>query len=95
MLFEVEPTTAVSHGDPIIWTFSGECYDLNKDGLYLASSHPHIDHDVTIAVTQIDFNMTSHQIENKPQQINSFKIMSLIIFLLIDSYGGYLPRLSE
>jgi len=43
-------TSASSHGDPIIWTFGGECYDLNKDGLYLASSHPHFDHDVYIGV---------------------------------------------
>jgi len=39
-----------SHGDPIIWTFNDECYDLNKDGLYLATSHPDFDHDVYIAV---------------------------------------------
>jgi len=42
--------TASSHGDPIIWTFKGECYDLNKDGLYLASSHPEFSHDVYVAV---------------------------------------------
>jgi len=41
---------ASSHGDPIIWTFGGECYDLNQDGLYIASSHPQFDHDVLIAV---------------------------------------------
>merc|ERR1719397_2467041 len=41
---------ASSHGDPIIWTFKGECYDLNKDGLYLASSHPEFSHDVYVAV---------------------------------------------
>merc|ERR1711879_1140008 len=29
-----------SHGDPIIHTFKDDCYDLSKDGLYLASSHP-------------------------------------------------------
>jgi len=45
----LEPTAA-SHGDPIIWTFFGECYDLNKDGIYLATSHPQINHDVYIAV---------------------------------------------
>jgi len=45
-----EPTIPASHGDPIIWTFFGECYDLNKDGIYLATSHPKIDHDVYIAV---------------------------------------------
>jgi len=44
----IEPPT--SHGDPIIWTFDNECYDLNKDGLYLASSHERYSHDVKIAV---------------------------------------------
>lgn len=39
-----------SHGDPIIWTFDEECYDLSKDGLWLATSHPRYDHDVKIAV---------------------------------------------
>lgn len=39
-----------SHGDPIIWTFDDECYDLNKDGLYTASKHPNYDHEVKIAV---------------------------------------------
>jgi len=42
--------SASSHGDPIIWTFKGDCYDLNKDGLYLASSHPDYDHKVYVAV---------------------------------------------
>merc|ERR1719447_120675 len=41
---------ATSHGDPIIWTFKGECYDLNVDGTYLASSVPFYDHDVYISV---------------------------------------------
>jgi len=45
-----EALTASSHGDPIIWTFKNECYDLNIDGLYLASSHPDWFHDVYIAV---------------------------------------------
>merc|ERR1711953_1337687 len=27
-------TTGTAHGDPIIWTFNDECYDLNKDGPY-------------------------------------------------------------
>jgi len=49
-----EPTEAAdlatSHGDPIIWTFKGECYDLNVDGTYLASSVPFYDHDVYISV---------------------------------------------
>merc|ERR1719204_2501862 len=39
-----------SHGDPIIHTFKDDCYDLNKDGLYLASSHPDWTHDVKVAV---------------------------------------------
>jgi len=42
--------SASSHGDPIIHTFKGECYDLNKDGLYLASSHPHWNHEIKVAV---------------------------------------------
>lgn len=41
---------ASSHGDPIIHTFNGECYDLNKDGLYLASSHADWGHNVKVAV---------------------------------------------
>jgi len=41
---------ASSHGDPIIHTFSNECYDLNQDGFYLASGHPHWDHSVYVAV---------------------------------------------
>merc|ERR1719464_717271 len=44
------PGISASHGDPIIWTFNGECYDLHKDGMYLASAHPEIDHEVYIAV---------------------------------------------
>jgi hypothetical protein len=44
---EPVPTT---HGDPIVWTFNEECYDLNKDGLYSATKHPHFDHEVKIAV---------------------------------------------
>lgn len=43
-------TVSTSHGDPIIWTFNEECYDLNKDGLYIASQHPQFDHEVKIAV---------------------------------------------
>jgi len=39
-----------SHGDPIIHTFKNDCYDLNKDGLYVASSHPDWTHDVKVAV---------------------------------------------
>jgi len=58
-----EPTIPASHGDPIIWTFFGECYDLNKDGIYLATSHPKIDHDVYIAVYN-DY-MREIQIRNK------------------------------
>jgi len=44
-----EPTPS-AHGDPIIWTFNDECYDLNKDGLYVSSSHPGFDHEIKIAV---------------------------------------------
>jgi len=49
---EAEPTSEPSsgHGDPIIWTFDGECYDLNIDGQYLASHHPEFDHDVKISI---------------------------------------------
>ena len=41
---------ATSHGDPIIWTFDNECYDLNIDGLYVATKHPKYNHVVKIAV---------------------------------------------
>jgi len=44
-----EPS-ASSHGDPIIWTFKGECYDLSLDGFYLASSHPTYKHKVFVGV---------------------------------------------
>jgi len=43
-------TETTSHGDPIIHTFHGECYDLHQDGNWLASSHPDYDHDVHVAV---------------------------------------------
>jgi len=39
-----------SHGDPIIYTFGGDCYDLKKDGFYLASSHELYDHQVYIGI---------------------------------------------
>jgi len=39
-----------SYGDPIVWTFGGDCYDLNQDGYYLASSNGHYDHEVYISV---------------------------------------------
>jgi len=42
--------SASSHGDPIIWTFKGECYDLSKDGLYVASEHPRYNHKVWVGV---------------------------------------------
>jgi hypothetical protein len=42
--------SATSHGDPIIWTFHGECYDLHKDGLYEAAAHPDFNHKVMIGV---------------------------------------------
>jgi len=38
------------HGDPIIHTFHEECYDLHKDGNWLASSHPAWDYDVHVGV---------------------------------------------
>jgi len=41
---------ATSHGDPIIWTFHDECYDLNMDGKYVASANPKYDHQVNIVV---------------------------------------------
>lgn len=44
---EFVPTT---HGDPIVWTFDEECYDLNKDGLYSATKHEAFNHEVKIAV---------------------------------------------
>jgi len=43
-------TTSTAHGDPIIWTFYEECYDLNKDGLYDATVNPRFDHTVKIGV---------------------------------------------
>jgi len=46
-----EPSTSTTaHGDPIIWTFNDECYDLNKNGLYTATYHPTFDHWVNIGV---------------------------------------------
>jgi len=46
-----EPTRrATSHGDPIIWTFHDECYDLNKDGLYDATANPKFNHVVKLGV---------------------------------------------
>jgi len=39
-----------SYGDPIVWTFGGDCYDLNQDGYYLASSSGFYDHEVYISV---------------------------------------------
>jgi len=41
---------ATTHGDPIVWTFDEECYDLNKDGLYIASEAHMFDHAINIAV---------------------------------------------
>jgi len=41
---------ATSHGDPIIWTFNGECYDLNKDGLYVATKSTRFSHTAYIGV---------------------------------------------
>jgi len=42
--------TSTAHGDPIIWTFNDECYDLNKDGLYDATVNERFNHDVQIGV---------------------------------------------
>jgi len=42
--------SATSHGDPIVWTFKNECYDLNIDGLYVAISHKNWWHTVKVAV---------------------------------------------
>jgi len=42
--------TASGHGDPIIWTFNHECYDLAKDGKYIAAEHPSFSHRVDIGV---------------------------------------------
>lgn len=47
---EIPHILASSHGDPIIRTFNGECYDLQKDGLYVASSHDSWNHVVKVAV---------------------------------------------
>jgi len=43
-------TPATTHGDPIVWTFDEECYDLNQDGLYVASEAHMFDHAINIAV---------------------------------------------
>jgi len=43
-------STSTAHGDPIIWTFHGECYDLNKDGLYDATVNPRFNQAVKIGV---------------------------------------------
>jgi len=42
--------SSTGHGDPIIWTFDDECYDLHQDGLYKATAHPNYDHSVHVAV---------------------------------------------
>jgi len=47
---KISTTLASSHGDPIIWTFHDECYDLNMDGKYVASAHPNYDHQINIVV---------------------------------------------
>jgi len=59
---------ASAHGDPIIWTFHGDCYDLSADGTYLASSHAWFDHNIFISVYN-DFmreiqvvNRTTHEL---------------------------------
>jgi len=52
--------SGLAFGDPIIWTFGGDCYDLNIDGRYLASSHKFdFDHDIFISI----YNHYMRQIE--------------------------------
>jgi len=41
---------STAHGDPIIWTFHDECYDLNMDGLYVATANPKFNHVVKLGV---------------------------------------------
>jgi len=66
---------ASSHGDPIIWTFGGECYDLKKDGYYLASGHEFFDHQVYIGIYN-DY-MREIQIVNKFSKKVMFAISNL------------------
>jgi len=61
-------TPATSHGDPIIWTFNDECYDLNKDGLYSATKHPDFNHEVKIAVYN-NFMREVQVVDNKSGKI--------------------------
>jgi len=58
-----EDGTTTSHGDPIIWTFDNECYDLNQDGLYVASEARMFDHTIKVAVYN-DY-MRAIQVVNK------------------------------
>jgi len=69
--------TASSHGDPIIWTFKNECYDLHEDGIYLASSHPHFSHDVYIAVYN-DFIREIQITDNKGELLLSISNLNEI-----------------
>merc|ERR550517_882934 len=60
----LDPITPSSHGDPIVWTFNGEMYDLDVDGHYLASSHQtKFDHEVHISV--YNHYMREIQVTNK------------------------------
>jgi len=60
----LDPITPSSHGDPIVWTFNGEMYDLDVDGHYLSSSHQtKFDHEVHISV--YNHYMREIQVTNK------------------------------
>jgi len=70
-------TTSTAHGDPIIWTFNDECYDLNKDGLYDATVNPRFDHFVKIGVYN-DFMRELQVVHNNGE-----------VLLSINSLGEY------
>jgi len=70
-------TTSTAHGDPIIWTFYEECYDLNKDGLYDATVHDSFQHDVQIGVYN-DFMRYIHLVDKEGN-----------IMISINSLGEY------
>merc|ERR1712062_157131 len=57
-------TTATSHGDPIIWTFNDECYDLNQDGKYVATKSRRFYHHVNIGIYN-DFMREIEVVNNK------------------------------
>lgn len=53
-----------AHGDPIVWTFDDQVYDLDVDGHYLASSHKtKFNHEVHISV--YNHYMREIQVTNK------------------------------